>query len=240
MPETMDEEPRPDAGADTGKAPPSLELPSLGWRRKRRREGPATATPPEPPTTEPATAEPTSTEPTAVIEPVRAAPVTPAPVTPAPAPAAQTITAPSIAEQPEPVPEPEPEPRRERGPGGMGAVVLTGLVVGLGIVGLTWASLRLCEEVQGTSSCGDAGYGLLIGILAAMIVVGSLLLRLLQVPEPGSTSFLAVGLTSVLALVFLVDSLMDRPMVVVIPLLTAGTFAAAHWVTRTFATANPR
>ncbi|HEY0950054.1 hypothetical protein, partial [Nocardioides sp.] len=138
---------------------------------------------------------------------------------------------------PEPVAEPEPRParvRRERGPGGMPAVLLTGVVVGLGIVGLTWASLRLCEGVQGTSSCGDTGYGLLIAILVVMVVVGMLLLRLARVPEPGSTSFLAVGLTCVLALLFLVDSLLDRPMVVVIPLISAGTFALAHWVTRTF------
>ena len=74
------------------------------------------------------------------------------------------------------------------------AAVLTGLVVGLGIVGLTWASLRSCEGVQGTSSCGDAGYPLLGLILVAMVVVGALLLRLLRVPDPGSTSFLGVGL----------------------------------------------
>lgn len=231
MPDTMDEEP----GKDAGKDAPSLELPSLGWRRRRRRAEPTTEPtaeqPVEQPVEQPAVADPAVAEPTVVIEPVEPVePVEPAAVVTAP------LTAvPQVDAAPEPAPEPEPRPRRERGPGGLGAVVLTGVVVGLGIVGLTWASLRLCEEVQGTSSCGDTGYGLLIAILAAMIVVGALLLRLLRVPEPGSTSFLAVGLTAVLALLFLVDSLMDRPMVVVIPLLTAGTFVLAHWVTRTFA-----
>lgn len=132
--------------------------------------------------------------------------------------------------------EPEPERRapRPRRPGGMVAASLTGVLVGLGIVGLTWASLRGCEAIQGTSSCGDAGYGALFAILVVMVVVGALLLRLATVPEPGGTSFLGVGLTAVVALLFLVDSLMDVAMLVVIPVICAGSYAAAHWVTRTF------
>jgi hypothetical protein len=35
----------------------------------------------------------------------------------------------------------------------------------------------------------------------------------------------------VIALLFLVDVLLDGSMVVVIPLLTAGTFALSYWVT---------
>ena len=211
-----DGESEQDADPRAGKDRPSLELPSLGWRRRRRTpkpepQAPAPAPPPAPQRQRP------------VLEETRPLPAT-----------APDATAPDA---PEPIPEPGPRPARERkarGPGGQPAVLLTGVVVGLGIVGLTWASLRLCESVQGTSSCGDSGYGLLIAILALMVVVGMLLLRLARVPEPGSTSFLAVGLTCVLALLFLVDSLLDRPMVVVIPLISAGTFAAAHWVTRTF------
>lgn len=201
LPDMSDGEPDQDAGKDQ----PSLELPSLGWRRRRRT--------PEP-----------------VPEPVAVGEREPD----------VQRTLPPVADDPEPVVDRAPEPPREqpsrrvRGPGGMPAVLLTGVVVGLGIVGLTWASLRGCESVQGTSSCGDAGYGLLIAILVVMVVLGAVLLRLARVPEPGSTSFLAVGLTCVLALLFLVDSLLDRPMVVVIPLISAGTFALAHWVARTF------
>ncbi|WP_243061227.1 hypothetical protein [Nocardioides sp. SR21] len=149
--------------------------------------------------------------------------------------------APKPPKPPKPPKQVETKPeRRPRPPvrlphlDGMLAAVLIGLVVGLGIVGLTWASLRGCEAVQGTSSCGGVGYPMLGVILAAMVVVGAVLLRLAQVPEPGSTSFLAVGLTAVLALMFLVDSLLDRAMIVVLPLICAGSFAAAHWVTRTF------
>ena len=131
-----------------------------------------------------------------------------------------------------------PTPTREaikvRRPGGMLVAIPTGLVVGLGMVGLTWAGLRLCETVQGTSSCGGTGYPLLAAILVLMVIVGTLLLKLGRVAEPGSTSFLAVGLTAVLALMFLVDSLLDTAMIVVIPLISAASYAASHWITRTF------
>ena len=97
------------------------------------------------------------------------------------------------------------------------AVVLVGLVVGLGIVGLTWASLQTCSAVQGTSSCGKAGYPMLVVILVVAVALGGLLLRLARVPEPGSTSFLAVGLAAVVALLFFVNSLTDPAMIAVIP-----------------------
>lgn len=194
--------------AEPDKDGPSLELPKLGLRRRKQRP----ASPPEP--------EPVAEEPVEQTRPI------------------------VVEEPPPPAPEPEPEPRRrqpraprvrtDRGPGGMAAAIVTGLVVGLGICGLTWASLRSCEWAQGTSSCGDTGYPLLGLILAVMVVVGWLLLRLLRVPDPATTSFLAVGLAMVIALLVLVDHLMDRSMVVVIPLLSAATYAAAHWVTRTF------
>ena len=190
--------------ADPEKEHPSLELPKLGGLRGRSRRERPRASAAEP-------AE--DTRPIVLVEP-----------------------------EPEPEPEPEFEPRRrtrrtsgrERGPGGMVAAVVTGLVVGLGIVGLTWASLRACEGIQGTSSCGGLGYPLLGLILLVMVVVGALLLRLARVVDPGTTSFLGVGLAVVVALLVLVDHLMDRSMVVVVPLVCAVTFALAHGVTRTF------
>jgi hypothetical protein len=115
----------------------------------------------------------------------------------------------------------------------MSAAVLTGLVVGLGMVGLTWAGLRLGDAVHGTSSWGGGGYPMLAAILALMAVVGGLLLKAARVADPGSTSFFAVGLTAVIALLFLADVLLDAAMIVVLPLISAGSYAAAHWVTRT-------
>ncbi|MCY7396762.1 MAG: hypothetical protein LH468_11565 [Nocardioides sp.] len=114
------------------------------------------------------------------------------------------------------------------------AAVVTGLVVGLVLVLATALALRLCELVRGTSSCGSAGFFLLVAILLLGVLVGSAVLRVARVPDPGSTSVLAVGLTSVIALLFLVDQLFAWWMVIVIPLVSAGTFALSHWVTTTF------
>jgi hypothetical protein len=191
------------ADRDPGKEQPSLELPKLGLRRRHRR---ARETPPAP-----------APRPEPLVEGIR----------------------PIVVDQPEPAPTPaaEPQPRRnaprEREPGGMLAAVLTGAVVGSGVVGLTWAALRSCEGVQGTSSCGDAGYPLLGLLLVVMVVVGALLLRLLRVTDPTTTSFLGLGL-GVVVLLVLADHLMDRGMVVVIPVLCAATYGLAHWVTGTF------
>ena len=134
--------------------------------------------------------------------------------------------------------EQAPPPRRTRRtrpsvelPSGWPAVVATGLLVGLVVVGLTWVSLRTCEAVQGTTSCGTAGYPMLGLVLVLAVLAGGTLLRLAQVPDPVSTSLLAVGCAAVIALVFLIDHL-DRPaMVVVIPVICTATFAGAHWLT---------
>jgi hypothetical protein len=71
-------------------------------------------------------------------------------------------------------------------------------------------------------------------VLAGAVVVGSLLLRLALVPDPVSTSFLGVGLATVVALLLLVDRLDQPAMIAVIPVLVAASYAAAHWVTTTF------
>ena len=137
-------------------------------------------------------------------------------------------------------PPPAPEAPREPGPPrepwltGRPAAILTGLVVGGLLVAATAGSLRICTAVKGTSSCGDQGFFLLIAILAVAVVVGTALLRLAHVPEPGSTSFLAVGLLSVATLLFLVGSIFQWWMAIVIPLVSMATFIASHWVTSTY------
>ena len=126
-------------------------------------------------------------------------------------------------------------PRRTlTGIGALAAAVLTGLLVGVITVGLTWASLRLCEVTRGTSSCGGPGFLLLLAIMVAMVFLGSLLLRVLGVAEPGSTSFLAIGLLAVLVLLFLVDVLFAWWMIIVIPVFSVLTVALAHWGTTAF------
>ena len=92
----------------------------------------------------------------------------------------------------------------------------------------------MCEVIQGTSSCGNPGYLLLLAILAAMILLGTQLLKLFRIPDAPSTSFLAIGLLAVLALLFLINVLMSWTMIIVIPLFSMATFALAHWVTTSF------
>jgi hypothetical protein len=131
------------------------------------------------------------------------------------------------------VPE-EPKPPREPWLGGPPAAALTGLLVGALVVAATAGSLRICTAVKGTSSCGGQGFFLLVAILIVAVLVGAALLRGAHVPEPGSTSFLAVGLLSVITLLFLVGSIFEWWMVIVIPLASVATFLLSYWVTTTF------
>ena len=157
----------------------------------------------------------------------------PAP-TPAPAPAPTPVAAESA---PEPVAAeqasaPTRAPRATLTVDGRVATGVTGLVVGLLVVVLTASSLALCESVRGVSSCGGGpGFLLLVLVMAGMVVLGGVMLRLARVPDPTSTSFLAVGLLAVLSLLFLVDVLEKWWMIIVIPLLSAAMFLLSHWVT---------
>jgi len=126
--------------------------------------------------------------------------------------------------------------RVPRGPviTGYPASALTGLLVGALMVGLTVASLRGCEAVRGTSTCGGPGLLILVIILVLLVLVGQVLLKLLRVPDPGSTSFLAVGLVAVVALLFLIDVILDWQMIIVIPLVSMAAFLLSHWLTTAF------
>ena len=186
---------------------------------------------------------------------VEAAPVAPAPVTPAPpeeeaaplfvdevqpAAAAPAVKDPPPAKEPKAAKAPkaakepkEPRPPREPLPGRV-AAALTGLVVGLALVGGTAGTLRGCEAVQNTATCGSAGFPLLLAIVVLMIVLGSVLLRTLQVPDPGSTSFLAVGVISVVALLFFIEVIESWWMIIAIPAVSVAAYLLSHWVTTTF------
>ena len=219
------------AEKDRGSDEPSLELPSLSLRRKRRKKAPE-ASPKAAP------------EPDAplLVDEVAAPPTPPAPVSAPPAPAPPPVRRPVTVKPAKAAKESEPrqprQPRRRRELalpviGGRAAAVVTGLLVGVITVGLTWAGLRLCEVVRGTSSCGGPGYLLLLGIVVAMVLLGALLLRAWGVPEAGSTSFLAVAMLAVVALL-LGDVLFHWWMILVLPACSALTFAASQWVTATF------
>jgi len=241
------------AEKDSGDDRPSLEMPSLGFGRKRKRAAQEKSSPEEPAAPSAESIPSPEPEPTPVPDP-----------TPEPAPEPERTevlesvppgaTAPPLFADEVPVhddervvePEAEDEDeaaagaRKERRQvslpaiGGMAASMVVGAVVGLLTVGLTWASLRLCEVVQGTSSCGNPGFFLLLAIMVAMVLIGSVLLRAFGVVDPGSTSFLGVGLVAVVALLFLVDLLFLWWMVIAIPAVAVASFALAHWVTTAF------
>lgn len=115
------------------------------------------------------------------------------------------------------------------------AAAVTGFVVGAAMVMLTWLSLRGCEAVRGTASCGGGpGFLLLIATFAICVLLGSALLKAFVIPDPGSSSFLAVGLVAVVALLFLIDLLDHWSMLIVVPLLSVAAYLASVWVTKTF------
>ncbi len=119
--------------------------------------------------------------------------------------------------------------------GGYPAAGLTGLLIGLLLVGLTAGALRGCEALRGTATCGGGlGITTLVGIMALLVVLGGLVLRRFDVPDPISSSFLALGMVSVVSLLFLLDILMTPWGIVLIPLLTVLSYLAARWVTTAF------
>jgi hypothetical protein len=114
---------------------------------------------------------------------------------------------------------------------GQVAAMMTGVLVGLLGALLTWGSLAGCEQLKGTDSCGGEGFFLLLFILVLMILTGGLLLAAWDVSGSKSTSALGVGIVCVAILLLLMQDLLDWWMFLVVPILSALGYAAAHWVT---------
>lgn len=150
------------------------------------------------------------------------------------------------ASTPDPEPDAPPEPGGRRAaraarpprtrsllsPGA--ASMVAGALVGIVGTGLTWAALRGCEALRGTDSCGGSGLLVLVAILALMVVAGALLLKAMRVSEPNATSFLGIGLMTVILLVTLMESLFSVWMFLAVPVLTALSYLAAQWVSTRF------
>jgi hypothetical protein len=112
------------------------------------------------------------------------------------------------------------------------AVLLVGAVVGITAVLLTWAALRTCDVATGTASCGGGpGLLLLVAILIALTYLGGWLLRGLGIDDAGSTSFLAVGLLAVVAMLFLVDALDEWSGVLAVLVVSVVAYALSWHVT---------
>jgi hypothetical protein len=115
---------------------------------------------------------------------------------------------------------------------GLPAALLTGLAVGALAVAYAWLAGAACDAVRGTTSCGGAaGLPILLAGLVLLAWVGALLLRLFGVADAGSTSILAVGVLSVLVMLFLLDSLDEPWAAVVVPALAVLGYGLSWWVT---------
>jgi len=196
---------------DDGKDKPNLEIPSLslnGFGRKRK-------SPPDVPTG------------------LQAGPDLPTEHQAAPEGSTRTVPLPAAA---------EPTGGRVEGraarslpslPGRV-AAVLTGLLVGVTGTLLTYLGMAGCDAVRGTSSCGGPGLFLLVAILAVMILLGTAALKACKVSDPAGTSFLAVGLVTVVALVAPLDVVYSVWMFLLAPIISAASYALSHWVTTRF------
>lgn len=223
------------ATEENGKAR-SLEPPSLKLGRKKKGDrqpaAPARAPQADPaPTAQPApTARPAPEAEVAASAGPQGQDPTPTRPTPAARPTPAVAAPEAAAEPTTPATQQRPAPALPQLAGPLAAAI-TGAVVAGVLLGLTWASLGLCESVSGTSSCGGAGFPLLLLVVAAAVLVGAFLLHAFGVPSAGSISFLAVALVAVLAMAFFADALDQGWIVLAIPVLTVGAFVLAHTVT---------
>ena len=112
----------------------------------------------------------------------------------------------------------------------IGAAVV-GLLTGAALLALVWVGFRGCEALRGTESCGTApGMLALVVVFTLTVLVGWVLLRLIKLPEPGMTSFLAVGITCLVASLLLDDLFDSAAILVVLPLVSAVAFAGSWWL----------
>lgn len=200
---------------------PSLSLPGLG-RRKKKRQGkePETGTADAPiESSDQATTEAREAEsPPVVAEHPHEQPTAEVPVPAARRRAKRERSGPSMPSVP-----------------GRIAAGLTGLLVGAAGGAATYGAMAGCEAVRGVSTCGGApGFFILVAILVLMVLLGAAILRMFGVSASGSTSFLAVGIVAVVVMLTLLDVIFSPWMFVVVPLLSAGSYLLAHWVTTRF------
>lgn len=208
-----DPEPAPEPEVSAEPAPVEARAPRLRRRTPRAAPAPARAVPDPAAVSTPAAAH-------VVPKPAAPGPAVVKPETPEPEPTDTAVT--------EPAP---PRPPLARGSAATAAAV-TGLVVGVLGVALSWLAGTACDMARGTSSCGGTvGLPLLLAALAVMAYAGAALLRGLRVAEPGSTSLLATGVLAVLVMVFLLGSLDEAWAAVAVPVLAVLAYTGSWWLT---------
>ena len=220
---------------------------------------PAARVEPEPlPATEPSpmpeVAPEPAPEPAAQVEPEPLPATEPSPLPevapePAPDPVAQAEpeepvgppVAEPLADEPEPAEDAETEREPFRLPAlpGRLAAAITGLVVGAFGAMLTYLSLKGCDALRGTETCGGTGLLVLVVILVLMVLLGAALLAAWEISDPRSTSFLAVGVLSVIVMLTLMQQLYSPWMFLIVPLISAAAYVLSHWVTTAFIEQKP-
>lgn len=215
---------------------PSLELPSLSFRRRKKAAAEPASVPDEAPKAEAVPAPEPMPEVEAVPEPEPTQVLTP--VEPRRVKVVKTPKAPKAPKEPRPPKAPRAKSRREKPRSRALGAILIGLLSGFALVGLINATLHACDAARGTSSCGGGGLFVLLIILGLIVLGATRLLRLWGFGDGGTVAFLGVALVAIIAMVFLSAHLLSLTMVLVIPVMTAVTFLVGSMVSSTMAAAD--
>jgi hypothetical protein len=109
-------------------------------------------------------------------------------------------------------------------------LAVVGLLCGFAMVSLVWLSEQGCARLRDTPDCGALGLPLLILTVALTIVLGAIALGWLALPQPLLVAFLGVMFLLLIVVGLLSDRLYSTWTLVVVPGLSAVTFAVAHLV----------
>jgi hypothetical protein len=113
------------------------------------------------------------------------------------------------------------------------AAAATGLLVGSTSAILVWLGMAGCEAWRDSPSCGGGlGFGMLVAIVVIAWIVGRLLLGFAEVPDASMVSFLGVAAAMIFVMLFLIDETFSVWMWLVMPVLSAATFAGSAWLVR--------
>jgi len=223
---------------------PSLELPPLGFRRKKAEPEAAEpeSTPQEVAESDTEFSEPAvqAAEPPAVDESTQVMETVAEPAAEEPTHVVHvTESAPARRARAAKAPKPPKEPKEARAARArwLGAAVI-GLVAGFALVGLVGVTLQACDAARGNTSCGGPGLFVLFIILALITVGATRLLRWWGFGDAGTVAFLGIALTAIVVLVFLTADLQSLSMVLVIPVLTGLAFVLSDWVSATMSDAD--
>lgn len=107
------------------------------------------------------------------------------------------------------------------------AAVIAGTAAGVVLSGLTWAA----ETASDPGDSNRLNAVILVAIFVLSVVVGAIILRLLDVPSPGTIAFLGTALVAVIGVVAFSSHFDDAVGAVGGVVLSAVAYAISRWVT---------